>query len=101
MTVTGTRSGNISSGNLVGGNTGGTFAGKASAAAVIIKLDLPVPRSPATTIRTPFVELAADAPPAIDTIKFLEQLQIVIQIDLGEKVAVKGLKEVLSLKGFC
>lgn len=49
----GTRSGKKSSGSLVGGNTGGTFAGKFSAATVTIKLDLPLPRSPATTIRTP------------------------------------------------
>lgn len=48
----GTCSGKKLSGSLVGGRTGGTFTGKLSAAAVIIKLDFPVPRSPATTIRT-------------------------------------------------
>lgn len=53
MIVMGTRSGKKSSGSLVGGNTGGTFAAKFSAAAVTIKLDFPVPLSPATTIRTP------------------------------------------------
>ena len=70
MTMTGTRSGNISSGNLVGGRVGGTLVGKASAAAVTIRLDFPVPRSPATTIRTAVgeLELAAEAPPDIDTI---------------------------------
>lgn len=53
MIVMGTRSGYRSSGNLVGGNTGGEVTGKFSAAAVIIRLDFPVPWSPATTIRTP------------------------------------------------
>lgn len=53
MIVIGTRSGYRSSGSLVGGNTGGTFTGKFSAAAVIMRLDFPVPWSPATTIRTP------------------------------------------------
>ena len=63
MIVMGTRSGQKSSGNLVGGNTGATLAGKFSAAAVTIKLDFPVPRSPATTIRTPvrFPEFVAPA----------------------------------------
>ena len=71
--VTGTRSGYISSGNLVGGNKGGTLIGKVSAAAVTIKLDFPVPRSPETTIRTPRTppELpfaaAPPPPPAIHT----------------------------------
>lgn len=55
MIVVGTRSGQKSSGSLVGGNTGGTFTGKLSAAAVTIKLDFPVPRSPAITIRTPLL----------------------------------------------
>lgn len=37
----------------MGGKTGGTLDGNVSAAAVTIKLDFPVARSPATTIRTP------------------------------------------------
>jgi hypothetical protein len=53
MIVMGTRSGKISLGSLVGGNTGGTFFGNFSAAAVAIRLDFPVPLSPATTIRNP------------------------------------------------
>jgi len=53
--VMGTRSGNMSSGKRDGGNTGGTFVGKVSDTAVTIKLDLPVPRSPAMTIRMPFL----------------------------------------------
>lgn len=65
MMVMGTRSGQKSSGSLVGGNTGGTLAGKVSAAAVTIKLDFPVPFSPHTTILTPVLppgpEFAADA----------------------------------------
>jgi hypothetical protein len=63
MIVIGTQLGKISSGSLVGGNTGGTFFMNFLAAAVAIRLDFPVPRSPATTIRTPvlvygFVPLA-------------------------------------------
>lgn len=72
MTVTGTLSGNISSGSLVGGRTGGTLVVKVSAAAVTIKVDLPVLASPATTRRTPPVLLppgfhlvALEPPPAI------------------------------------
>lgn len=65
--VIGTFSGYISSGNLVGGNTGGTLVGKVSAAAVTIKLDFPVPRSPATTMRTPFELPLAEPTPAIQT----------------------------------
>lgn len=55
----------MSAGKVVGGKTGGTLAGKVSAAAVTIKLDFPVPLSPATTIRTA-LELPL-APPAIKT----------------------------------
>lgn len=46
--------------SLVGGRTGGTLGRNLSAAAVSIKLDLPVPGSPTTTTRTPledFTEL--------------------------------------------
>jgi len=57
--VMGTRSGNMSSGNRDGGNTGGTFVGKVSDTAVTIKLVFPVPRSPATTILIPFLFPAA------------------------------------------
>lgn len=55
MMVMGTRSGNISSGRRDGGKTGGTLVGKVSETAVTIKLDFPVARSPATTIRIPFL----------------------------------------------
>ena len=36
----------------MGGSTEGTLSGNDSVAAAAIKLDFPVPRSPATTIRT-------------------------------------------------
>jgi hypothetical protein len=62
MIVMGTRSGKKSSGSLVGGNTGGTFVGKFSAAAVTTRLDFPVPRSPATTILTPDLAYGFVAP---------------------------------------
>jgi hypothetical protein len=52
MRVTGTRSVKKSAGRRVGGRTGGTFSGNDSAAAAAIRLDFPVPRSPATTTRT-------------------------------------------------
>lgn len=60
MMVTGTKSGKKSAGSRVGGSTGGTFSGNDSEAAVTIKLDFPVPRSPATTTRTP------DRPPEVE-----------------------------------
>ena len=53
MIVRGTKSGKKSAGRRVGESTGGTFSGNDSVAAVTIKLDFPVPRSPATTTRTP------------------------------------------------
>lgn len=56
----------MSGGKLVGGNTGGTLAGKESAAAVTIKLDFPVPLSPATTMRTR-LKPPIPPPPAIKT----------------------------------
>lgn len=37
----------------MGGSTGGTVSGNESDAIAAIRLDLPVPRSPATTTRTP------------------------------------------------
>lgn len=55
MIVIETRSGNISSGRREGGKTGETLVGKFSETAVRIKLDLPVPWSPATTIRISFL----------------------------------------------
>jgi hypothetical protein len=62
MIVMGTSWGNKLSGSLVGGNTGGTFVMKFLAAAVAIRLDFPVPRSPATTIRTPVLVYRFVAP---------------------------------------
>lgn len=53
MIVRGTKSGKKSVGRRVGESTGGTFSGNDSVAAATIKLDFPVPRSPATTTRTP------------------------------------------------
>lgn len=53
MTVRGTRSLYKSAGRRVGGSTGGAFRSKASVATAEIKVDLPVPRSPAMTTRTP------------------------------------------------
>lgn len=47
----------------MGGRTGGTSGRKDSAAAAAMRLDLPVPRSPMTAIRT-LVRVAA--PPGID-----------------------------------
>lgn len=38
---------------MVGGKTGATLGRKFSVEAVLMRLDLPVPWSPATTIRTP------------------------------------------------
>ncbi|KAI3698288.1 hypothetical protein L2E82_41718 [Cichorium intybus] len=94
ITVTGTRSGNISSDNQVGGNTGETFARKASVTTVIIKLDLPVPRLLATTIRISVVEinLAAYTPPTIGTINVLQELPNQVR----EKVAGKSAQDVLG-----
>lgn len=69
MRVTGMRSGKKSAGRRVGGRTRGTFSGKDSEAAEAMRLDLPVPRSPATTTRTTerLTELLAfpTEPPAI------------------------------------
>ena len=67
--MTGTRSGKKSAGRRVGGRTGETFSGKDSEAAAAIRLDLPVPWSPAMTTRTlvrvPEVVEYPTKPPAI------------------------------------
>jgi hypothetical protein len=62
MIVMGTRSGKISSGSLVRGNTGGIFFGMFLDAAATIRLDFPVPWSPVTTIRTPVLVYGFVAP---------------------------------------
>lgn len=62
--VTGTPSGKNSKGRLVSGSTGGTLGGKESEAAATIKLDLPVPLSPTTTIRTDLGEPGQSTVPA-------------------------------------
>lgn len=58
MTVRETLSGKKSAGKLVGGSTGGTASGNDSDAMAAIRLDFPVPRSPATTTRTPLRPVA-------------------------------------------
>lgn len=53
MIVNGTLSGDMLLGRMVGVNTGGTSLTEFPAAKVAIRLDLPVPLSPATTMRIP------------------------------------------------
>lgn len=72
----GTRSGYISSGKRVGGNTGGACVGKVSEAAVTIKLDFPVPLSPTTTMRTALGFDFVEPPPAIQLIPTVPQNRI-------------------------
>lgn len=50
----------------MGGRTGGTSGRKDSAAAAAMRLDLPVPRSPMTAIRTLVRVPEVAPPPGID-----------------------------------
>ena len=61
MIVRGTEPGKKASGSLVGGNTLRTFVGKLLPNAVPMRLDFPVPLSPATTILIPGFVSPAEA----------------------------------------
>lgn len=82
--VTGTPSGKNSKGRLVSGRTGGTLGGKESEAAATIKLDLPVPLSPTTTIRTDLGEPGQSTVPA----EYLAIWKLHTIIKLEERIRV-------------